>query len=423
MARLEVEPVNRGADAGYEVIQACRACASARLREVLSFGELPLTDAYLDAGQNHLERKYPLDVVFCEDCSLLQTRQTISPTVLFTDYVYHSSFAESLLEHARSNALELIESRRLDATSLVVELASNDGYMLRNFAAAGIPVLGIDPARGPAAVAESQGIPTLREFFGIDVAERLRLEGKRADLIIANNVLAHVPDLNGFVQGMAVLLKDEGVAVIEVPYVRDLIDRLEFDTIYHEHLCYFSVSALVQVFAKHGLSLNKVQHHAVHGGTLRLYLGPVARSDRSVEHHLREELETGVVDYDYYRTFAAKVRDTQAALRAMLTTLKKKEGVRIAAYGAAAKGTVLLNSAQVGPELIDFVVDRNPHKQGRLLPGVHIPISAPSRLLEEMPDYTLLLAWNFRDEVLDQQREYRARGGRFVVPIPHPEVI
>jgi SAM-dependent methyltransferase len=408
----------------YEVVRRCRSCGSSALEPILSLGETPLADGLVDpATANGPEPRYPLDVAVCAECSLVQLLQIVSPEVLFDeDYPYFSSFSDELLAHSRDNAVRLIEERGLGTGSLVVELASNDGYMLRNFAERGIPVLGIDPAPGPAAAAEDIGIPTLQTFFGRELAERLREEGKRADVVIANNVLAHVPDLNGFVAGIATLLAPHGVAVIEAPYVKDLIDRCEFDTIYHEHLCYFSVSSVVPLFARHGLSLNRVEHHAIHGGSLRLFVEPRVRVEGSVDRFLDEERRSGLVDPEYYRAFSTKVTGVQEALRDLLRSLKA-EGNRIAGYGAAAKGATLLNSTGIGANLVDFVVDRNVHKQGKLMPGLRIPIHDPARLLEARPDYLLLLAWNFKDEIMRQQEAYRRQGGRFIVPIPSPTVV
>jgi SAM-dependent methyltransferase len=408
----------------YDVVRGCRSCGSPALEPILSLGETPLADGLVDPSTgNGEEPRYPLDVAFCTECSLVQLLETVSPEVLFDeDYPYYSSFSDELLEHSRDNALRLIEERGLGPRSLVVELASNDGYLLRNFAERGIPVLGIDPAPGPAAAAEAIGIPTLRAFFGDDLARELRNQGKRADVVIANNVLAHVPDLNGFVAGIATLLKPEGVAVIEAPYVKDLIDRCEFDTIYHEHLCYFSVSALVPLFARHGLSLNRVEHHPIHGGSLRLFIEPSERTEESVRSFLEEERRSGLVDLGYYRAFSSRVAAVQESLRTLLRSLKE-EGKRIAGYGAAAKGATLLNSTGIGGDLLDFVVDRNVHKQGKYMPGLRIPIHDPSHLLEARPDFLLLLAWNFKDEIIRQQDAYRRQGGRFIVPIPAPAVV
>jgi SAM-dependent methyltransferase len=402
----------------------CRSCGSRRLPSFLSLGELPLTAAFIREEQlGEPEPRYPLTVVFCEDCALVQTLETVSPDVIFgRDYPYYSSFSEELLRHSRENALALIAERGLGRDHLVVELASNDGYLLRNFVEHGVPVLGIDPADGPAQAAQDAGVPTLCEFFGEDLALRLRKEGKTADVIIANNVLAHVPDLNGFVKGIQALLNEDGVAVIEVPYVKDLVESCEFDTIYHEHLCYFSVTALRALFLRHELHLNLVEHLPIHGGSLRLHVGHRDAADESVAEYLREEEAAGMLSFAYYRDFGERVHGVKDRLLELLGNARS-EDKRVAAYGAAAKGCVLLNFAGVGAEQIDFVADRNVHKQGMYMPGVHIPVMAPEALLSEMPDYVLLLAWNFKDEIMRQQDEYKKRGGRFIVPIPSPEVV
>jgi SAM-dependent methyltransferase len=408
----------------HEVIEGCRSCGSAAMEPILSLGEVPLADGLVDPTRiDGPDPRYPLDVAFCLDCSLVQVLETVSPEVLFDEtYVYYSSFSDELLRHSRENAEQLIATRGLGPGSLVLELASNDGYMLRNFAERGIPVLGIDPAPGPAQAAREAGIPTLEVFFGAETARTLRAEGRRADVVIANNVLAHVPDLNGFVEGIRIILKDDGVAVIEAPYVKDLIDRCEFDTIYHEHLCYYSVSSMVPLFSRHGLTLRRVEHHPIHGGSLRLFVGSGPETEDSVAAYLEDERRAGVTDLEYYRDFATRVRGIQHGLLSKVRELKDG-GNRIVAYGAAAKGTMLLNTTGLGADLIDFVVDRNVHKQGRYVPGVRIPIQDPKALVAEMPNYVLLLAWNFRDEILAQQEEYRHRGGRFLIPVPEPEVV
>ncbi|MET0420731.1 MAG: class I SAM-dependent methyltransferase, partial [Acidimicrobiia bacterium] len=338
-------------------------------------------------------------------------------------YLYFSSFSDYLLEHSRRHAESLIEQRGLDANSLVVELASNDGYLLKNFVAHDVPVLGIDPAPDQAEAANAAGVPTLAEFFGVELAERLVADGKRADVIIANNVMAHVPDLNGFVAGMATLLHDDGVITVENPYVRDLIEHVEFDTIYHEHFCYYSCSSVDALVRRHGMYLNHVDYFPdLHGGTLRWWISKHEGRSAEAEAFLADEESRGMRDFAYYRDFAARVDGIRADLLALLTKLKT-DGSSIAAYGAAAKGSTLVNSVRIGTELVDFVVDRNVHKQGLLMPGVHIPIRAPEALLEERPDYLLLLAWNFRDEIARQQTAYLAGGGRFIVPVPEPVIV
>jgi SAM-dependent methyltransferase len=402
----------------------CRSCGKGNLVSVLSLGETPLADRLLTAEMlARPEPKFPLTVYFCGDCTLVQIAETVPPEVLFCeDYPYYSSFSDALLRHSRSNAEELITSRRLRSDGLVVELASNDGYMLQNFVQHGIPVLGIDPAEGPARAAREKGVQTLCTFFTCDLARKLRDEGRSADVVIANNVLAHVADLNGFVAGIAHLLKPTGVAVIEVPYVHDLIDHGEFDTIYHEHLCYFSVTALTRLFSRHGLSLNDVRRLPIHGGSLRLYVEPKRNVGAAVRMLLDDEVTLGLTRTGYYQNFAAKVAQIREELSELLKRLKR-EGRRIAAYGAAAKGATLINYVGIGRDLIDFVVDRNVHKHNRYMPGQHLPIFPVERLLEQMPDYVLLLAWNFADEIRQQQAEYLRRGGRFIRPVPTPCIL
>jgi SAM-dependent methyltransferase len=402
----------------------CRSCDAPDLEVVLSLGRTPLANALLTREQLRLpESRYPLDLAFCSRCALVQITETVPPAELFRDYLYFSSYSDTMLRHAQTLVERLAAERRLTGAGLVIEIASNDGYLLQYYRQRGIPVLGIEPARNVARVAVERGVPTLCDFFGIELASRLRQRGQQADVLHAHNVLAHVADLNGVVQGMESVLKEDGVVVVEVPYVKDLLDHCEFDTIYHEHLCYFSLTALDALFRRHGLVVQDVERIAIHGGTLRLFAGKAATAKPSsaVTALLADEEAWGVRSVETYRKFGARVEALKSSLKSMLKGLKQRGG-RIAAYGAAAKGSTLLNYADIGLETLDFVVDRSPHKQGRFMPGVHLPIYPPERLLEEMPEHVLLLTWNFADEILEQQAAYRKLGGRFIIPVPEVKV-
>ncbi len=409
---------------GEKVEATCRSCGSSELKSVLSLGNTPLADALVSPEEvDGPEATYPLDVAFCTNCALMQILETVPPEELFCrDYPYFSSFSDTVVNNAKENTEHLIATRDLGEESFVIELASNDGYLLQNYVKAGIPVLGIDPADTVVKAALDKGVPTMERFFGLELAKELAADGKKADVIHGNNVLAHVADLGGFVDGIGIALKDDGVAVIEVPYVRDLIDHNEFDTIYHEHLCYFSVTALTNLFRSHGLFLNDVKRLPIHGGSLRLFIEKKDAPTDYIKQVLAEEKELGIHEFEYYRNFGQNVEKLITGLRGLLGDLKS-DGKRIAAYGAAAKGATMLNCSKIGTDVLDYVVDRNVHKQGLHMPGVHVPIEAPEKLIEDMPDYVLLLAWNFKDEVLGQQAAFREKGGKFVIPVPEPEVV
>jgi hypothetical protein len=405
----------------------CRSCDGAGLELVLSLGPGPLANALLTAEQLHdAEERYPLDLALCPDCTLMQILETVPPERLFREYPYFSSFSETTLQNAARLVERVTAWRGLGPASFVVEIGSNDGYLLQYYRDRGIPSLGIEPAWNVARAAEARGVRTLSEFFGERLALGLVAGGRRADVIHANNVLAHAADLNGWVAGLGVLLAPDGVAVIEVPYLKDLVDHVEFDTIYHEHLCYFSLTALDRLFRRHALTLTDVERLAVHGGSLRVFVqhdrSAGGRSSRAMGSLLAEEAGWNVGRADAYRPFGGEVAALSEELRGLLRQLRGA-GHRIAAYGASAKGTMLLSHLGVGGETLAFVVDRNPVKQGRYMPGTRIPITAPGALLERRPDYVLLLAWNWAAEILAQQDEYVRRGGRFIIPIPKVQVV
>jgi SAM-dependent methyltransferase len=408
----------------FAVIRRCRSCDSERLTEILDLGVTPLADRLLtDVTLREQEPQCPLTVVFCEDCSLVQIRETVDPMVLFgSDYPYYSSVSPSLMSHFRASAEDVAERRGLDCSSMVVDIASNDGYQLKNYVARGIPVLGIDPAKGPANRAIEQGVDTRIEFFTKAYAEELRAEGISADVIHANNVLAHVADTNGFVEGIGILLSDNGEVIIECPYLGDLIQHREFDTIYHQHLCYFSLAALDALFRRHNLYINRVIRTPIHGGSLRLFIERVEQRGRSVIELIAAEKREGMTNAKYFKEFADQVQELRFALRRLLDKLID-DGQRIVGYGAAAKACTLMSFVGIGDNYLDYIVDQNTFKQGRYMTGNHLSIKPVERIIEDMPDYVLILPWNFADEIIQQQSEYAEHGGRFIVPIPTPQII
>jgi SAM-dependent methyltransferase len=409
-------------------LPGCRSCATGDLQTILSLGRTPLANSLIAPDNLKTpEETYPLDLMFCPACTLVQIAETVSPEKLFREYLYFSSYSDTTLEHAATLCRRIAESRELNERSLVIEIASNDGYLLQYYGQQKIPVLGIEPAVNIARVARERGVVTISEFFNAELATRLTTSGQQADVIHANNVLAHVADLNDFVAGLKILLKDNGLAIIEVPYVKEMIDQCEFDTIYHEHLCYFSLTALDKLFRRHSLRISAVELLEIHGGSLRVFVEPqndtaTNAAETQVAGWLQNEEQWGVGNGDFYQQFAAKVETLRRDLVEKLNSLKA-EGKQIAAYGASAKGSTLLNYFGIGKERLDFVVDRSPVKQGLFTPGTHLPIYAPEKLLEDQPDYVLLLTWNFAAEILNQQRTYRQRGGRFIIPLPEVTVV
>lgn len=403
----------------------CRSCGTDGLLPFLDLGSTPLSDALVPPERaDQADDEYPLEVTFCPTCAMVQITETLPEDVLFPDdYPYFSSFSDHLLRHSREHAEGLVASRGLDGSSLVLELASNDGYLLKNFVEAGVPVLGIDPAPAQVAQANRDGVRSRCAFFGRGLAGELRDEFGAADVIIANNVMAHIPDLNGFVAGMAHMLADDGIITVENPWVHDLIEHGEFDTMYHEHIFYHSCIGVEALMNRHGLHINHVEHFAdLHGGTLRYHISHHEGRSPEAKEFFATEYGAGLDTFAYYDGFAHRVEAIRDELVGLLTRLRD-EGASVAAYGAAAKGSTLLNYAGIDRSLVSFVVDRNTHKQGLHMPGTHQPIFDPAVLLERSPDYLLLLAWNFADEIMAQQTEYASAGGRFIRPIPTPEII
>ena len=407
----------------------CRACGDlAEHKAVLSLGTLPLGNSLLTREQlSDPEPSYRLELAFCRKCTLVQVREPIPSDKLIAQNLYFTSSSPSLLLHGREMARRLIERHGLDGRSMVIEVGSNDGTLLKDFEQKGIPVLGIEPIAQSAELAEREhGVPTVVELFGDDLAQRLKASGKSADVIIANYVLELVPNLGEFVEGLRNLLKDDGVAIIEVPYLKTMVEQCRFDGIAHLRLSWFSITSLDHLFRNHGLVLVDAEHlPAFRGGTLRVCAAraPAATTGPRVISMLQDESNSGLTSPDFCQAFAQKIHRTCEALRRFLTEAKDGQRKRIAAYSAGIKASTLLNLAQLDGQLIDFVVDGNPYKHGRYMPGVHLPICSPQELLEKMPDYTLLLALDFVDEIIEQQAEYRRRGGRFLIPVPALKVV
>lgn len=414
------EPLPATGNSAFE----CRSCGRSGLKSVLSLGRTPLANALLTEAQlDQPEPTWPLELAWCPNCALVQITEAVPPEMMFRDYAYFSSFSDTMVQHAKRIADRLTDAEHLNTGSLVIEVASNDGYLLQWYKQAGVPVLGIEPARNIARVAESEkGIRTISEFFGRDLAQQLARDGELADVIHANNVLAHVPDLNGVVAGFQAVLKPNGVVVVEAPYLKELIDHVEFDTIYHEHFSYFSLTALDRLFRRHNLEIVEVERLPIHGGSLRIFARhPGTRSvGESVRNMLAEEANW-VDSAASYRDFGQRVESLRTELAGLLTSLKA-DGKRIAVYGASAKGSTLLNYFGIGGDTLDYVVDRSTVKQGHYTPGTRLKIHDPEKLLTDRPDYCLLLTWNFADEILKQQQQYRDNGGKFIIPIPNVRV-
>jgi hypothetical protein len=401
---------------------SCRFCGQPLTTTFVDLGKSPLCESFLEAGQlNAMEPFYPLHVWVCGGCFLVQLEEYVSPEDIFTHYAYFSSYSTSWLDHARRYTEMAIERFGLGADSLVVELASNDGYLLQYFVERGVPVLGVEPAKNVAEAAIERGVPTLTEFFGVECARRLSNEGKRPQLVIGNNVLAQVPDINDFVGGMAALLADGGVVTMEFPHLVRLVEGNQFDTIYHEHFSYFSLVAVERIFSAHGLTVFDVEEVSTHGGSLRIFARHTRDESRPLTDRVTElaarERSLGLEGMDYYAAFAARVMATKRRLLSFLIEARER-GKTVAGYGAPGKGNTLLNYCGIRTDLLEYTVDRNPFKHGRFLPGTHIPIHAPERIAETRPDYILILPWNLRAEIVEQLAYAREWGAKFVVPIP-----
>lgn len=402
---------------------ACRFCSGTKLHLVVDLGVSPLCENFLTREQLlEMEPFYPLRALFCEECGLVQVEEYVGGREIFCkDYAYFSSYSDSWLRHASHYTSQMIARFGLSPASQVLELASNDGYLLKNFVAQGIPCLGIEPAENVAAAARKQGVPTLVEYFGSATARRLAAEGITADLLIANNVLAHVPDLNDFVAGMKIILATQGVLTAEFPHLVKLIEGNQFDTIYQEHYCYFSFCTVERVFAAHGISIFDVEELSTHGGSLRVYGRHTENTSLPVRPAVAEmrsrEIAAGFLHVETYRAFRDRVAETKRDLLAFLITARR-DGKRVAAYGAPGKGNTLLNYCGIREDFIDYAVDRNPYKHGKYLPGTHIPVFAPEMLSQTRPDYVLILPWNLKEEIASQLAYARQWGAKFVVPIP-----
>jgi len=404
----------------------CRFCHTGLQRTFVDLGMSPLCESFLTREQlNQMEPFYPLHAYVCEECFLVQVEEYVGPEQIFSEYAYFSSYSRAWLEHAKSYTDMIVSRLGLNHTSQVIELGSNDGYLLQYFMARGIRVLGVEPAGNVAAAAIAKGVPSTTRLFGLETAQELLAGGHHPDLIVGNNVLAQVADLNGFVAGMKKLLKPGGVITMEFPHLLRLMDENQFDTIYHEHFSYFSLMSAERIFTAHGLTLFDVEEMWTHGGSLRIYARHQEDEARPVGARVRallaREKAVGLDRPERYAAFAEQVRETKWRLLEFLIGAKRR-GKSIAGYGAPGKGNTLLNYCGIRTDFLDYTVDRNPYKHGRFTPGTHIPIHPPEKILETQPDYVLILPWNLKDEIMEQMSAVQGWGGQFVVPIPDVKV-
>lgn len=406
---------------------SCRFCKSSLQHTLVDLGMSPLCESFLKTDQlNQMEPFYPLKVYVCSECFLAQLEEYVKPEEIFTEYAYFSSYSDSWLQHAKNYTELMIERFNLDKQHHVIELASNDGYLLQYFVQRGIPALGVEPAKNVAKVAVEKGIPTITEFFGVKLANKMAAEGAKADLLLGNNVLAQVPDINDFVAGMKISLNPHGVITMEFPHLMRLIEGNQFDTIYHEHFSYFSFISVERIFAEHGITMFDVEELKTHGGSIRIYGGHAEDNDKAVTKRVLElrerEIRAGYDQMETYSTFGKKVEKTKRKLLEILINGKRK-GKRIVGYGAPGKGNTLLNYCGIRNDFLDYTVDRNPYKHGRFTPGTHIQIFPPERIRDDRPDFLFILPWNLKDEIIRQMSFIREWGGKFIVPIPEAEVI
>ena len=407
-------------------LERCRICKNKKLEKILDLGEMPLANAFLDKNQiGQKEVSYPLRVVWCESCGLLQIDKIVPPEILFKNYIYVSGTSEALRKHFKGLATKVVINFKLSNESLIVDIGSNDGTLLKEFKKVDSKVIGVEPAINIAKIAEESGVKTINDFFSEDVAKKIVKENGKADAIIATNVFAHIFDLGELLKGVSYLLKDDGIFVIEVPYLVDLLENVEFDTIYHEHLSYFAVRPLKRLFKERDFKIVDIERVKIHGGTIRVFVSK--RKSRyningNVNRLISLEIEKGLNEVTVYKKFAGRVEKLKEDLVSLLQRLKS-ENKKVIGYGAAAKGNTLLNYYHIGPELIDFIVDLSPMKQNKFTPGTHISIFSPEQIYEAKPDYMLILAWNFADEIMKQQTKFKEMGGKFILPLPEVKII
>lgn len=407
-------------------LERCRICKNKKLEKILDLGEMPLANAFLDKNQlSQKEISYPLRIVWCKSCGLLQIDEIIPPEILFRNYIYVSGTSEALRKHFEGLAMEVVNNFELNNKSLVVDIGSNDGTLLKEFKKFGLKVTGVEPAVNISKIAQEKGITTVNDFFSENIAKKIIKDNGKADAITATNVIAHTNDLDKLLKGVSHLLKDDGVFIIEVPYLVDLLENIEFDTIYHEHLSYFAVRLLKIFFDEHDFKIIDIKRVKIHGGTIRVFVSKKKSRyniNKNVNQLILLEKENKMHEVTVYKKFAGQVKKLKEDLVSLLQKLKS-ENKKVIGYGAAAKGNTLLNYYHIGPELIEFIADLSPMKQNKFTPGTHIPVYSPERIYEIKPDYMLILAWNFADEIMKQQSRFKEMGGKFIIPVPEVRIV